>query len=181
MKPSEGPSTRPSAAPAPSSSCPAQLRKQNECGEVAPAAPLGGDGGGTSAATVAAVTLGVLAALVLPLLPWLWRVRVRSRRLARAGHPDADPVTATLTVWREVIDTAWDHGIVPDDSLTPRKAAARMVRLGGLDGPAAESVHRAASAVEQVLYAPTPRPPTGLSEAAHDIRAGLRASLRPWP
>ncbi|MFI1175989.1 DUF3488 and DUF4129 domain-containing transglutaminase family protein [Streptomyces melanogenes] len=181
VKPSEGPSTKPSAAPTPSSSCPAQMRKQNECGAVAPAAPTGGDDGGTPLATVAAVALGVLAALALPLLPLLWRRRVRSRRLARAGHPEADPVTATLTVWREVIDTAWDHGIAPDDSLTPRKAAARMVRLGSLDGPSAESVHRAASAVEQVLYAPSPQHPTGLTEDADRIRTGLRASLPTGP
>ncbi|MGP9021291.1 transglutaminase TgpA family protein [Streptomyces sp. BR1] len=180
VKPSTGPSAQPSAEPTPSSSCSAQQRKQNDCGPVAPAATMGGGDSGTPLATVVAVSLGVLAALGLPLLPWLWRVRVRSRRLGAGGHPDADPTAATLAVWREIIDTAWDHGLVPDESLTPRKAAARMVRLGRLDGTAAESVHRAASAVEQVLYAPRPQPVADLAEDAHRTRTGLRASVTTW-
>ncbi|WP_369379646.1 DUF3488 and DUF4129 domain-containing transglutaminase family protein [Streptomyces sp. cg36] len=179
-KPSAGPSAQPSAAPSPSSSCTAQMRKQNDCGgPVAPVVTGGGDGG-TPLATVAAVALGVLAVLGLPLLPWLWRVRVRARRLAPGSRHEADPAAATLAVWREITDTAWDHGLPPDESLTPRGAAARMVRLGKLEGEAAESVHRAATAVEQVLYAPRPLATEGLEQDARRARAGLRASVTAW-
>ncbi|NEA11286.1 DUF4129 domain-containing protein, partial [Streptomyces sp. SID10692] len=72
--------------------------------------------------------------------------------------------------------TAWDHGIAPDDSLTPRKAAARIVRLGRLDTTAAEAVHRIAGSVEQVLYAPEPRPAAGAADDALAVRAGLEAA-----
>ncbi|MGJ3559254.1 DUF4129 domain-containing protein [Streptomyces sp. INA 01156] len=50
---------------------------------------------------------------------------------------------------------------LPDESLTPRKAAARIVRLGRLDPDAAAAAHRVADAVEQILYAPRPRPAAG--------------------
>jgi transglutaminase-like putative cysteine protease len=84
-----------------------------------------------------------------------------------AGH--------VLAVWRELTDTAWDYGIPPDEALTPRKAAARLVRLGRLDEAAAASVHRVAGAVEQVLFAPQPQAQTGLAEDARRVRVALRA------
>ncbi|MCD9874151.1 transglutaminase TgpA family protein [Streptomyces guryensis] len=84
-----------------------------------------------------------------------------------AGH--------VLAVWRELTDTAWDYGIVPDDALTPRKAAARIVRLGQLDPATAESVHRVAGAVEQVLFAPEPQDVPGLADDVRRLRAALRS------
>ncbi|CAM5708951.1 hypothetical protein SCALM49S_08697 [Streptomyces californicus] len=69
-----------------------------------------------------------------------------------------------------------EHGVAPDDSLTPRKAAARIVRLGRLDTTAAEAVHRIAGSVEQVLYAPEPRPAAGAADDALAVRAGLEAA-----
>ncbi|WP_405873685.1 DUF3488 and DUF4129 domain-containing transglutaminase family protein [Streptomyces sp. NBC_00005] len=86
-----------------------------------------------------------------------------------AGH--------VMAVWRELTDTAWDYGIPPDDALTPRKAAARIVRLGQLDPATAESVHRVASAVEQVLFAPQPRAVPGLADDVRTLRAALRSSV----
>ncbi|MFF9276232.1 transglutaminase family protein [Streptomyces griseosporeus] len=85
---------------------------------------------------------------------------------AAAGH--------VLAVWREVTDTAWDYGIPPDEALTPRKAAARIARLGELDERASASVHRVAGAVEQVLFAPRPQAQPGLAEDARRLRAALR-------
>ncbi|MFF4254682.1 DUF3488 and DUF4129 domain-containing transglutaminase family protein [Streptomyces sp. NPDC001663] len=82
-----------------------------------------------------------------------------------------------LAVWRELTDTAWDYGIVPDDALTPRKAAARIVRLGELDPATAQSVHRVAGAVEQVLFAPEPQAVPGLAEEVRRMRAALRARV----
>jgi hypothetical protein len=86
-----------------------------------------------------------------------------------AGH--------VLAVWRELTDTAWDYGIVPDDALTPRKAAARIVRLGQLDPATAESVHRVASAVEVVLFAPEPQVRPGLADDVRRLRVALRSRV----
>ncbi|CAM5538852.1 Transglutaminase domain-containing protein OS=Streptomyces glaucescens OX=1907 GN=SGLAU_09530 PE=4 SV=1 [Streptomyces glaucescens] len=84
-----------------------------------------------------------------------------------AGH--------TLAVWRELTDTAWDYGILPDDALTPRKAAARIVRLGQLDEAAAGAVHRVAGSVEQVLFAPRAQAATGLAAEVRTVRTALRS------
>ncbi|QIJ62928.1 DUF3488 and transglutaminase-like domain-containing protein [Streptomyces sp. JB150] len=86
-----------------------------------------------------------------------------------AGH--------VLALWRELTDTAWDYGIVPDDALTPRTAAARIVRLGRLEEGAAEAVHRIAGAVEQVLFAPRPQAASGLPAEVRRVRAALRARV----
>lgn len=82
-----------------------------------------------------------------------------------------------LAVWRELTDTAWDYGIPPDDALTPRKSAARIVRLGQLDAATAESVHRVAGAVEQVLFAPQPHSVPGLPDDVRRLRAALRSRV----
>lgn len=175
-QPSADTSAAPSAAPSADDSCPPQLRQEGGCGpSQEPGAALPTDGG-TPAGTVLLVILTAVLVLVLPLSPLLWRTRTRNRRLGSGGRTPADAVARTLAAWQEVTDTAWDHGIGPDDSLTPRKAAARIVRLGRLDTAAAEAVHRIAGSVEQVLYAPEPRPAAGLAEDASAVRAGLRAS-----
>lgn len=83
----------------------------------------------------------------------------------------------TLAVWRELTDTAWDYGITPDDALTPRKAAERIVGLGRLDASAAEAVHRVADAVEQVLFAPQPRPHAGLVDDVRTLRVALHSTV----
>ncbi|MEV0980535.1 DUF3488 and transglutaminase-like domain-containing protein [Streptomyces sp. NPDC049915] len=196
--------TAPSAAPSASTSCSAQAKKLDECAGALPLNPTQGSGGSTPWWAITTWTLLGLAALSVLLLPMLWRVRRRALRLASAQHAAGAPaasgpgrkggaedleVTAeparlaaqqaaaghVLAVWRELIDTAWDYGIPPDDALTPRKAAARIVRLGELEGPAAASVHRVAGAVEQVLYAPRPRAEAGLADDVRRMRAALRA------
>ncbi|MFF8968075.1 DUF3488 and DUF4129 domain-containing transglutaminase family protein [Streptomyces sp. NPDC014995] len=112
----------------------------------------------------------------------------------RGGQPDVDAgpavlldvpsdeaaeaaVRHVLAVWRELTDTAWDYGIVPDEALTPRRAAERIVRLGELDEAVAGSVHRVAGAVEQVLYAPQPRTEAGLADDVREVRMALRARV----
>ncbi|MFE9701484.1 DUF3488 and DUF4129 domain-containing transglutaminase family protein [Streptomyces sp. NPDC006270] len=173
-EPSADTSDTPSAAPSAESSCPPQLRQEGGCGpSQEPGAALPTDRG-TPAGTVLLLVLAGAVALVLPLSPLLWRTRTRNGRLGSGGRAPADAAARTLAAWREVTDAAWDHGIAPDESLTPRKAAARVVRLGRLDNAAAEAVHRIAGAVEQVLYAPVPRPAAGLAEDALVVRAGLR-------
>ncbi|MEU1848947.1 DUF3488 and transglutaminase-like domain-containing protein [Streptomyces sp. NPDC019990] len=176
-RPTETSSAAPSATPSTSESCtPEQRKLDGGCGSDAPQAVLPTDDDGPQWYAILGWVLVGLAVLVLPLAPMLWRLRTRAARLGAHGRSEADVVPHTLAVWQELTDTAWDFGITPDESLTPRKAAARMVRLGDLDESAAASVHRVADAVEQVLYAPRPRPAVGLSEDVRRVTAGLRAA-----
>ncbi|MFB4425150.1 transglutaminaseTgpA domain-containing protein [Streptomyces sp. QL37] len=179
--PTEGASTAPTAAPSATESCPAQMRQQGECGaSTAPGATDSADPG-APAGTVALWVAGSLLVLTLPLSPMLWRVRARGRRLGTSGgRTPADAAARVMAAWREITDSAWDHGIPPDESQTPRKAAARVVRLGHLDGPAAAAVHRVAGAVEQVLYAPEPGAAAASAEDVRAVRAGLGASAGRW-
>ncbi|MFH9614386.1 transglutaminaseTgpA domain-containing protein [Streptomyces pratensis] len=179
--PTDGASAAPTAAPSASESCPAQMRQQGECGASPVPGAVDSAGPGTSAGTVVLWALGSLLVLTLPLMPMLWRLRARGRRLGSSGgRTAADAAARVMAAWREITDTAWDHGIPPDESQTPRKAAARVVRLGGLDGAAAAAVHRVAGAVEQVLYAPEPGPVSAPAEDVETVRAGLRASAGRW-
>ncbi|WP_420033199.1 transglutaminaseTgpA domain-containing protein [Streptomyces sp. cg28] len=194
-----------SDAPLPMESCSRQQRKEGQCAALLPTPDPGPQDDGQPVGSILLVTLAVLLAVLVPLLPMLWRLRVRARRLGSGGRADVDVAGAglaarreaadaagglgiardvrndayvtgpALAAWREVTDTAWDHGIAPDDSQTPRKAAARIVRLGQLKEPAADAVRRVAAAVEQALYAPRPQPVTGLGEDVRRVHAGLHA------
>lgn len=176
-QPSAGTSAEASAAPSAEDSCPPQLRQEGGCGpSQEPGAALPTDRGTPLWKVLLAVHAAVLVVAALVLSPLLWRIRTRNRRLGSGGRTPEAAAARTLAAWQEITDTAWDHGIAPDESLTPRKAAARIVRLGRLDTTTAEAVHRIAGSVEQVLYAPEPRPAAGLAEDALAVRAGLRAS-----
>ncbi|NEB15590.1 transglutaminaseTgpA domain-containing protein, partial [Streptomyces coelicoflavus] len=156
--PSRNTGTEPSAAPSESDTCSPQDKKLDACAsESAVAVPVTGGDGPKWYALLAWAVAG-LVVLLVPLAPMLWRLRVRSVRLGAHGRGEADAGPHTLAVWQELTDTAWDLGILPEESQTTRKAAARVVRLGRLDPAAAAAVHRVADAVEQVLYAPRPRP-----------------------
>ncbi|MGW7453624.1 transglutaminaseTgpA domain-containing protein [Streptomyces sp. NPDC054787] len=135
---------QPSAAPSKSEECPPALKKLGECGAAVAAQGSSGDDG-PSVTTVLGWAAAVVAVLGLPLLPLLWRGRLRARRLGTGKVLDA---------WRELGDAAWDVGVAPDEALSPRRAAARMVELGALEPEAAQAVHRVAGAVERALYAP---------------------------
>ncbi|MFD2683348.1 DUF3488 and DUF4129 domain-containing transglutaminase family protein [Streptomyces phyllanthi] len=169
-QPSASTSTAPSAEPSESQSC----TGPDACATESPDAGAASDDDDSQWWLYLLVALGVLAVSALPLLPMLWRMRVRSVRLGAHGRTAEGVAAHTLAVWQEVTDTAWDHGIAPDESQTPRKAAARIVRLGHLDEQATAAVHRLAAAVEQVLYAPHPRPAAGLSDDARRIEEALR-------
>lgn len=121
------------------------------------------------------IGVGALLVLVVPLTPLLWRRRRRALRLDGHDRTPQGAAAHTLAAWQELTDSAWDHGIAPDESLTPRKAADRIVRLGRLDPAAGAAVHRAADAVEQVLYAPRPRPAAGTARDVREAIEGLRS------
>ncbi|MFD6310898.1 transglutaminase TgpA family protein [Streptomyces nigra] len=174
-RPSQSASEAPSPSASESDSCAGQ--RPELCASESPALALGSDDDGPRWYLALAWALGGLLALLIPLAPALWRLRTRAVRLGGHGRSDEDAALHTLAVWQELTDTAWDFGIPPDDSQTPRRTAARIVRLGLLDPPAAESVHRIADAVEQVLYAPAPRPVAGLAEEARRVRADLNAKV----
>ncbi|MDR3083724.1 MAG: DUF3488 and transglutaminase-like domain-containing protein [Streptomyces sp.] len=204
-RPTQSSSAGPSTAPSASQSCTPEMKRAQACDTALPSTSNGSSGGGPRWYQILAWTLLGVALLAVPLTPMLWRLRRRSVRLASARHaspalapgrarradhtaggPDPGDVGMsalpgdaamrhTLAVWRELTDTAWDYGIVPDEALTPRKAAERIVRLGRLDGSAAEAVHRVAGAVEQVLFAPQPRVQAGLVGDVRRMRAGLRS------
>lgn len=163
------------AVPAPSQSCSPQNRKLGECGAAAPQDVLPTDEGSALGAILLWTVVG-MTGLLIPLLPMLWRRRVRARRLGSAGRTPEEAAARIMSAWQEVIDTAWDHGVPPDESQTPRKTAARIVRLGRLEGEPADAVHRAARAVEKVLYSPDPRPGPGLADDVARIREGLAAA-----
>ncbi|MGW0532620.1 transglutaminase TgpA family protein [Streptomyces sp. NPDC003032] len=176
-------SSEPSTAPSASDSCPPDMRKEGGCASAAPQVAAGSGGDGPPIGMIVLVALAALLLILVPLLPLLWRSRVQTVRLGPVvGGPTVTMAPAvstarTLSAWLEVTDTAWDHGIEPDESQTPRKAAARIVRVGQLTTGPAEAAHRVATAVEQALYAPNPRlPVTGLSEDVRRVREGLRAS-----
>ncbi|MCX5407812.1 DUF3488 and transglutaminase-like domain-containing protein [Streptomyces sp. NBC_00335] len=171
--PTVAPSTsaaQPSAGPSTADDCPADQKKLGECGPAAAQRNTGAGADGSSAGTVLAWTAACILLLALPLLPVLWRGRLRARRLG-SGQ--------VLAAWRELGDAAWDVGIVPDGALSPRGAADRVVSLGRLDAEAADAVRRVAGAVERELYAPPgAEPPYG--ELAKDVglaRSGLLAVL----
>jgi transglutaminase-like putative cysteine protease len=198
------PSHGATAAPQPTSSAATSCAPENRApsGACAGVAASGGGphGGGVSLGWLLLAAMAFLLVVLLLTAPAFWRSRVRAGRLDGAsaaaeelalsarssggsgGKAEAPPpgggrpraAGAALSAWREVVDTAWDYGILPDDSETPRKAATRLVRDGGLTGRAEEAVGALATAVEQALYAPEPRPAPGLAAEVHRVRDGLR-------
>lgn len=176
--PSRQASVAPSGAASASETCTAEQRRlDGGCASESAQAALGQDDDSGWWSAELGWTLGALAALALLLAPMLWRLRIRAVRLGAHGRADADATVHALSAWQELTDTAWDFGISPEKSQTPRKAAARIVRLGRLDPPAADAVHRVADAVEQVLYAPSPRPTPGLAEDVRRATEALRATV----
>jgi hypothetical protein len=167
------------ARPGPSASsaagCSAERRRIGDCGlQPQSAGTAAGSGSGWPSATV--ITLCVLAALlVLALLfPMLWRLRLRRARLRRRPELTDQQV---LAAWRELIDSAWDLGIAPDDAETPRRTAARLATVGALSPEASAAVGRLALATEQVLYAPQVQGPVSPRTDLRLARAGLTSSV----
>ncbi|WP_225096717.1 DUF3488 and transglutaminase-like domain-containing protein [Streptomyces sp. CoH27] len=172
--PSHQTSTAPSAAASPSQSCTAQPAG---CDTASAAAASHSGGGGAGPWWAVLLGLAALVVAAVPLSPLLWRARVRAVRLGAHARTEEGAAAHTLAAWQELTDSAWDHGIVPDESLTPRRAADRIVRLGELDPAAGAAVHRVADAVEQVLYAPRPRPAAGAAEDVRRVIEGLRGAV----
>lgn len=179
-----GSTNTPAPTPSASASCAPDNRQPGDCGQVAATGGTGSGGSGTTGDIVAGLlaawaALGVLLLLAAPLL---WRARQRMNRLGRGrpgrlgGRRTGTAPPQALSAWREVIDTGWDYGVLPEDSETPRRAMARLVTEGQLSGEAAASATALATAVEQTLYAREPRPVPGLADQVERVRAGLHTS-----
>jgi transglutaminase-like putative cysteine protease len=174
-------SAAPSASASASPTCSAKQAQQGDCDPLAVASGRGPKSGGlwgwllgvTGGGVLPALLFGAVllfvgaAVVIVPLLPLLWRRRVRARRLGQHRVLDA---------WRELVDTAWDYGVLPDDSETPRRTVARLIREGGLGEAPAQAARRVATAVEQALYAARPHPVAGLAADIHHVRDGLHHS-----
>ncbi|MGW3265752.1 transglutaminase family protein [Streptomyces sp. NPDC001056] len=168
--PSKHGGAEPSAAASAGENC---TSKQGACDAPSAAAIPAGGGSGPGLWWFALAGLAVLVVLAVLLAPLLWRARLRALRLGGHARTDEGAAARTLAAWQELTDSAWDLGILPDDSLTPRGAADRIIRLGRLDRAAAAAVHRVADALEQVLYAPRPRPAAGVAEDVRQVTAAL--------
>ncbi|MEU9126794.1 DUF3488 and transglutaminase-like domain-containing protein [Kitasatospora sp. NPDC048540] len=181
QEPTAAPTGTASAAPSADASCDAKLRRAGECGDDRQSAPAGTvqPGWWQDPAVLASLALGALL-LALLATPMVWRARIRSRRLGtgryRAGAERADLTDAqVLAAWQELIDSAWDLGIPPDDARTPRRTVQRLTETGDLGTAAAEAAGRVALATEQVMYARELGPLAPLGPDVRTAREGLKA------
>ena len=175
-----GGGAQPTGAPSDSASCAPELRRSGDCSPDS-GVSVGGpsDGGGSGGGLVAGASLLALL-LALASLPALWRARMRAVRLGAAGADGPDAEGRTLAAWRELRDTAWDYGIPPDDSETPRRACDRLIGTAGLTGAPADAVRRVGGAVEQVLYAPRPTAVPGVPDDVRMVRRALDERADRW-
>ncbi|WP_067226255.1 DUF3488 and DUF4129 domain-containing transglutaminase family protein [Streptomyces sp. NBRC 109706] len=114
---------------------------------------------------------GLLLALALA-GPLLWRAKQRARRL----RPEAGPLGA----WRELTASAWDYGITPVASETPRQTAERIIQVAKLPYESATGVRQLAAAVEAELYAPPEArapAPSGYTPHITAARTGLATDI----
>ncbi|GAB3521493.1 transglutaminase TgpA family protein [Arthrobacter monumenti] len=98
------------------------------------------------------ITAGVVAALLALLaMPHLTRRRISVSRLG-VVRKKYDDDTSAITAWREVNDTAMDHGAGADPSETPRTFTDRLGRAGLLGVEASKAMRRLSHAYERAEY-----------------------------
>ncbi|WP_051837549.1 transglutaminaseTgpA domain-containing protein [Streptomyces sp. NRRL WC-3742] len=177
-----------SAAPAPSKSSACTGKQQlGDCGPQSKTANNASDGSWLpSWQLLTIVGAGVLVVLLL-LAPMFWRTALRRRRLGGGGGKrgpggpgGGGPVELTdaqvLAAWEELIDSAWDLGLAPDESRTPRSTAQRISVGSKLDAEASAATGRLALATERVMYAPSGRLTTApVAADVRTVRQGLLA------
>ncbi|MFI6446442.1 DUF3488 and DUF4129 domain-containing transglutaminase family protein [Kitasatospora sp. NPDC050543] len=182
--PTAAPSTTAAPAPSVSSSCDAKLRKLGECPDQnhTPVAQPTQRAWWQSWQHLGIVAGGVVL-LALLAAPMLWRAWLRRHRLGAGGRrrpggggPAELTEAQVLAAWDELIDSAWDLGIPPDDSRTPRASVRRIAEVGELDEAATAAVGRVALATERVLYARAGEQAPPLAGDVRTAREGLRAS-----
>ncbi|WP_441246545.1 transglutaminase family protein [Kitasatospora sp. McL0602] len=178
-EPSSGPSLQPSAGPSSSSSCAAMPHRISDCGDDRAVAVTQRHDSwwlGWPALTGFAVVLLLLCLLAAPML---WRSRLRRRRLGAGRHLPGAPELSeaqVLAAWEELIDSAWDLGIPPDDAATPRRTVAQLTEAGRLDATAEAAAGRVALATERVLYGRESGPQAPLGGDVRVVTEGLRSA-----
>ncbi|MBV2153586.1 DUF3488 and transglutaminase-like domain-containing protein [Kitasatospora sp. SUK 42] len=186
--PTTAPTQQPSAAasssaavpvPTASTDCTAKQRQLGECGSKGRTVSQASQESWLLSGQVLGTLAAVLAVIALLLVPMFWRTALRRRRLGAGGRrrPGGDgPAELTdaqvLAAWDELVDSAWDVGIPPDESRTPRSAARRITETAHLDADSAAAAGRLALAAERVLYAPPGQVTT--APLAADVRAARR-------
>ncbi|HEX8631971.1 MAG TPA: transglutaminaseTgpA domain-containing protein [Catenuloplanes sp.] len=193
-----GPSAAPTAAPTGNSSAGPDSpdNRANEDDLGAPGAAGRGDSPAGGIGRWLAVAGGVLALLVLLMLPALRRVRLRRRRRhsgavapptprSEAGGPAGTPAVvlrgATAeraredahAAWDELIDTMIDFRLPVDPAETPRLTAQRLATGSALAGPAAQGAMLLGRAEERARYARDPMQAERLGDALADVRGAL--------
>ncbi|MEV0531538.1 DUF3488 and transglutaminase-like domain-containing protein [Kitasatospora sp. NPDC050463] len=175
-------STAPVAAPSSSSACDPKLRRMGECGDKGRTTAGAHEDSWLLSWQVLTTLAAVLLVLALLLTPMVWRELLRRRRIGAAGRrrPGGDGPTEptdaqVLAAWDELIDSAWDLGIPPDESRTPRAAARRIAEAAELDEASAAAAGRVALATERVLYARSAEVSTPVAADVRTAREGLRA------
>ncbi|MFF2039240.1 transglutaminaseTgpA domain-containing protein [Kitasatospora sp. NPDC058170] len=177
--------TAPVPVPSSSGDCDAKLRRTGDCGDERKAAAGAGAESWLLSGQVLGTFAGVLVLIALLLTPMVWRTLLRRRRLGAGGRrrPGGDgPGELTdaqvLAAWDELIDSAWDLGIPPDESRTPRSAARRIAETAELDETSAAAAGRVALATERVLYARSAEVAAPLAADVRTARDGLRAGAK---
>ena len=105
------------------------------------------------------------AALIISVIPGLWRAHVRRHRMTVARS--VDPIVAAHAAWDELIDTLADLGMPAEESETPRVTARRLTALG-LDDADRHAIELLAGAEERARYAP--RRPVPATRARGHVR-----------
>ncbi|MDH6110015.1 transglutaminase-like putative cysteine protease [Kitasatospora sp. MAP12-15] len=182
-QPSASAHSAPTSVPSAQAGCPAQLRKLGQCPESkAPTAVATTQSSSAASPQLLALLAGAALVLLLLLSPMVWRARLRRRRLGRGGRRRAGADSAALTreqvlaAWSELIDSAWDLGIPPDDARSPRHTMRRLTEQGSLDEKAQAAVGRVALAAERVLYAREVGQPAPLGPDVRTVRESLRSA-----
>lgn len=154
----------------------ASERDQQEQAPVAPEASTSSSGGGASQLLPPEALVGVaLVVLLVVVTPGFVRV-VRRRSRLRALHSGR---AGPLTAWRELSDTAQDHGIPVSEVDTPRAFAAVLARRVAKTTRESDALAELLDAVEHVRFANPERPTAG--PGAHGLAAStelLTAAIR---
>lgn len=175
-------SDAPAPAPSNSKDCDAKLRQLGECGKKNTAVGDTGQDSWLLSAQVLGTLAVVVALIALLLVPMFWRAAVRRRRIGggrRRPGGDGPAELAdeqVLAAWDELVDSAWDLGIPPDESRTPRAAARRISERAELGEDAAAAAGRLALATERVLYARSAHVTAPLAADVRTAREGLLAT-----
>lgn len=114
----------------------------------------------------------LVAGLLVALVPAVWRVVRRRRRLSAQAEVE--------DMWEELRDTARDLGIPWSTAQTPRQAVASVLDHEHLRGEARDALVRVGRATERSRYAPQAPSTQGLADDVTTVRAALlRRAERP--